>query len=216
MDLDFTGGMGGSGNLVKAGPGYMRINGFNATYNGSTAVQDGTLELAGSDNTLPSGTALTMGSGANSGVLFMNGNSQTLGGIASSGTGTDNRIYNGTATASTLTLNNDTAFSFSGVLGGKLTYAHSTDWGVLIPHVQLEWQHEFKDDTSAVTAHFLFDPSETPFTVTGDRLDTDYLRLGFGMSFVLTKGRSGFFMFERSFQDRITQNRLALGLRLEF
>lgn len=106
--------------------------------------------------------------------------------------------------------------SFSGVLGGKLTYAHSTDWGVLIPHVQLEWQHEFKDDTSAVTAHFLFDPSETPFTVTGDRLDTDYLRLGFGMSFVLTKGRSGFFMFERSFQDRITQNRLALGLRLEF
>ncbi|MFT3805363.1 autotransporter domain-containing protein [Arenimonas sp.] len=106
--------------------------------------------------------------------------------------------------------------SFSGVLGGKLTYAHSTSWGVMIPHVQLEWQHEFKDDPSQVTAHFLFDPSETPFTVTGDSLDTDYLRLGFGMSFVLTKGRSGFFMFERSFQDRITQNRLALGLRLEF
>lgn len=106
--------------------------------------------------------------------------------------------------------------SFSGVLGGKLTYAHSTSWGVMIPHVQLEWQHEFKDDPSAVTAHFLFDPSETPFTVTGDSLDSDYLRLGFGMSFVLTKGRSGFFMFERSFQDRITQNRLALGLRLEF
>jgi uncharacterized protein YhjY with autotransporter beta-barrel domain len=107
--------------------------------------------------------------------------------------------------------------SLSSVLGGKLTYAHSTGWGVLIPHLQFEWQHEFDEDPSAVTAHFLNDPTATPFSVTGDALDTDYFRFGLGMSFVLAKGRSGFFFYEKTFsQERLSQDRFALGLRIEF
>lgn len=107
--------------------------------------------------------------------------------------------------------------SVSSTLGGKLTYAHSASWGVLIPHLQLEWQHEFKTDPSAVEAHFLYDPSATPFTIHGDPVDTDFFRFGVGMSFVMTHGRSGFFYFEHLLsRDRFSQNSLAFGLRLEF
>lgn len=107
--------------------------------------------------------------------------------------------------------------SISSVLGGKLTYAHSASWGVLIPHFQAEWQHEFKDDPSEVEAHFLYDPTATPFKVTGDPLDSDFFRLGVGMSMVLTRGKSGFFYYEKLLgRDGISQDNLALGLRIEF
>jgi outer membrane autotransporter protein/uncharacterized repeat protein (TIGR01451 family) len=107
--------------------------------------------------------------------------------------------------------------SMTSTLGGKLTYAHSTDWGVLIPHLQLEWQHEFEDDPSEVEARFLYDPTGTPFTIHGDPIDTDFFRFGVGMSFIMTKGRSGFFYYERLIsRERFSQNSLALGIRLEF
>lgn len=107
--------------------------------------------------------------------------------------------------------------SVTATLGGKLTYAHSTSWGVLIPHLQLEWQHEFMDDPAQVEARFLFDPTSTPFTIHGDDIDSDFFRLGAGMSFVMAKGRSGFFYYERLIgRERFSQNSLALGIRLEF
>jgi outer membrane autotransporter protein/uncharacterized repeat protein (TIGR01451 family) len=107
--------------------------------------------------------------------------------------------------------------SLTSTLGGKLTYAHSTGWGVLIPHLQLEWQHEFEDDPAEVEARFLADPLGTPFTIHGDPVDTDFFRFGVGMSFIMTHGRSGFFYYERLIsRERYSQNSLALGIRLEF
>jgi outer membrane autotransporter protein/uncharacterized repeat protein (TIGR01451 family) len=116
-----------------------------------------------------------------------------------------------------LELDTRSVTSLSSTLGGKLTYAHSTDWGVVIPHLQLEWQHEFKDDPAEVEGRFLYDPTGTPFTIHGDPVDTDFFRFGVGMSFVMTHGRSGFFYYERLIsRDRFSQNSLALGIRLEF
>ncbi|WP_227978353.1 autotransporter outer membrane beta-barrel domain-containing protein [Arenimonas daejeonensis] len=107
--------------------------------------------------------------------------------------------------------------SLASVLGGKLTYTHSADWGVLIPHVQLEWEHEFKDDPQAVEARFINDPTGTAMVIRGDPLDTDYFRLGLGMSMVLTRGRSGFFYYEQLVgRNGMSQWNLALGLRMEF
>ncbi len=102
-------------------------------------------------------------------------------------------------------------------IGGKLTYTHSTDWGVLMPHLQLEWEHEFKDDPQAIEARFLNDPTGTGIFVRGDEMDTDYFRIGLGLSMVLTKGRSGFVYYEHLLgRDGYSQWNLALGLRLEF
>jgi outer membrane autotransporter protein len=107
--------------------------------------------------------------------------------------------------------------SLASVFGTKFTYTYSTDWGVLIPHLQLEWEHEFHDDPQSMEARFLHDPTSTPIIIEGDRFDTDFFRLGLGMSMVLTKGRSGFFYFEQTFgRDGASQYNLALGLRLEF
>ncbi|HEU0154379.1 MAG TPA: autotransporter domain-containing protein [Arenimonas sp.] len=107
--------------------------------------------------------------------------------------------------------------SLASVLGTKFTWTHGTNWGVLMPHLQLEWEHEFRDDPQAMEARFLNDPLATPMLVTGDPLDTDYFRLGLGLSMVLTGGRSGFFYYERlAGRDGESQWNLALGLRMEF
>jgi outer membrane autotransporter protein/uncharacterized repeat protein (TIGR01451 family) len=127
--------------------------------------------------------------------------------------------FNETIPGNGLALELDTrsVTSLTSTLGGKLTYAHSTSWGVLIPHFQFEWQHEFEDDPAKVEMRFLADPLGTPFSIEGDPIDTDFFRFGVGMSFVMTKGRSGFFYYERLIsRERFSQNSLALGIRLEF
>ena len=107
--------------------------------------------------------------------------------------------------------------SASSVLGGKFTYASSQSWGVLLPHIQVEWEHEFKSDPYRLEAQFLNDPTATPILVTGDAIDSDFFRLGFGLSFIFTGGKSGFVYYEKTLgRQGITQDNLALGIRLEF
>ena len=116
-----------------------------------------------------------------------------------------------------LRIDNRDISSLASVIGTKFTYTHSADWGVLMPHLQLEWEHEFKDDPQAIEARFINDPTGTAMVVRGDPLDTDYFRLGLGMSMVLTEGRSGFFYFEQLVgRNGMSQWNLALGLRMEF
>jgi outer membrane autotransporter protein len=107
--------------------------------------------------------------------------------------------------------------SLTSVIGGKLTRTFSTDWGVVIPHLQLEWEHEFEDSPDAFTARFLNDPTGTPISVEADPLDTDYFRVGIGLSMVLAQGRSGFAYYEHLLgRDGLSQGNFALGLRIEF
>ena len=107
--------------------------------------------------------------------------------------------------------------SVASVLGAKLNYVSSQSWGVMMPHAEVEWQHEFSDSPDSLTARFLQDPTATPITVKGDSIDTDFFRLGLGMSFVFTHGRSGFIYYEKTLgRTGITQDNIALGMRLEF
>ena len=107
--------------------------------------------------------------------------------------------------------------SAASVLGGKFTYAASQSWGVLLPHVQVEWEHEFKDDPYRLEARFLNDPTATPIVVHGDPIDSDFFRLGFGLSAIWAGGKSGFIYYEKTLgRAGITQDNIALGLRIEF
>lgn len=129
----------------------------------------------------------------------------------------DEKLPAGVGSGLGLAIEGRTLTSVASVLGTKVTYAHSAEWGVLMPHFQFEWEHEFKDDPQALTARFLNDPTHTPMSVTGDKVDTDYFRMGFGLSMVLTKGRSGFFYYERMFaRSGLSQDNLAVGVRIEF
>ena len=107
--------------------------------------------------------------------------------------------------------------SVASVLGGKINYVMSENWGVLMPHAEVEWNHEFHDNPDSITARFLNDPTLTPITVKGDPTDTDFFRLGLGLSFVLPKGRSGFVYYEKTLgRTGVTQDNLAIGIRIEF
>ena len=130
-----------------------------------------------------------------------------------------NEKLDNAATGSGLALhvNSRSVTQLSSVIGGKADYAHSTDWGVLMPHFEIEWQHEYRGDPSNFVARFINDPTATPITVTGDAIDKSYFRIGVGLSMVMTKGRSGFVLYQRVVgQSGITQQNLALGFRVEF
>ena len=107
--------------------------------------------------------------------------------------------------------------SLASELGAKFTYAHSTTWGVVTPHMQVEWEHEFKNDPKALTARFLADPNGAPFTLNGEAIDTDYFRMSVGLSIIMARGRSGFFLYERTLgRSGFTQDNLGFGIRIEF
>ncbi len=103
------------------------------------------------------------------------------------------------------------------VLGGKIDYTHSTGWGVMIPHAEAEWQHQFRGNPDAFRAFFVNDPTNTPILITGAPIDTDFFRLGLGMSFVFPHGRSAFVLYDRTIGERgISEYNLSLGFRTEF
>ena len=106
--------------------------------------------------------------------------------------------------------------SLATVIGSKFAYSHSTDWGVLMPHLQVEWEREFKDDAQTIQASFIYDPTGTPISVTGDALDKSFFRIGVGLSMILSKGRSGFVYYEKMIgRDRLDQETLSMGLRMD-
>lgn len=107
--------------------------------------------------------------------------------------------------------------SLATILGGKFTRAISTNWGVLSPHFQLEWEHEYNSDPSAATARFVNDPTGTEIELVDAPYDADFFRIGVGLSAILTKGRSGFLYYEKTIgREGVSQDNLALGFRMEF
>ncbi len=107
--------------------------------------------------------------------------------------------------------------SLSSILGGKATYILSRDWGILMPHVQAEWEHKFEDDPTQLFSRFLADPSGTRFIQLGDDIDTNTFNVGFGLSALWPGGRSAYLAYERLVgASGLTQNTLSVGVRVEF
>ena len=117
----FDGVISGAGNLAKTGTGTWTLGGAN-TYSAVTRVQNGTLELSGGADRLPTTTAVTLGSSTTSGTLKLNGNNQTIAGLSAitSPSGANSRVINGSPTAATLTANITSGTNnYSGKLGGS-------------------------------------------------------------------------------------------------
>jgi outer membrane autotransporter protein len=102
-------------------------------------------------------------------------------------------------------------------LGGKISYTHSADWGVLIPYARLDWLHEFEDDSQVITAHFVDDPAGLGIEVQTDEPDTDYLRLRFGTSAQFPNGMVGFIDYATILaHSEWSAHTISAGLRMEF
>jgi outer membrane autotransporter protein len=108
--------------------------------------------------------------------------------------------------------------SLTSAVGAKATYVISRDWGVLMPHLQLEWEHEFRDDPAELVARFVHDPTGTPMQRPGGReIDSDFFNLGVGVSALFPGGRAVYVYYEQLLgSSRLDQGTLSVGGRFEF
>lgn len=106
--------------LTKTTAGTVTLSAAN-TFTGATAIQNGTLSLTSGANRLATTGTIVLGSGTTSGLLELQGVAQTTAGLTTSGTGTTNAVVGGSATLSTLTVNNASDIAYSGGLGGAGT-----------------------------------------------------------------------------------------------
>ena len=115
-----TDGGSGAGSLTVTGS-TLTLSGA-STYSGGTNVQNGTLILTGS---LASTGAVTLGNSGTSGLFQLGSGSssvnQTVASLTTSGSGHANAVVGGASALSTLTVNNSSPDSYSGVLGGSGT-----------------------------------------------------------------------------------------------
>jgi len=107
--------------------------------------------------------------------------------------------------------------SFTSSLGGQFSYALSQDWGVLVPQMQLDWVHEYKDDIQVVNGSYIQDPTNTLYSIRGDAPDSDYFNLQLGLSAQFARGQSAFVYFQKvlDYQD-IDGYSVGAGIRLAF
>lgn len=114
-------------------------------------------------------------------------------------------------------VNSRSLSSMLGIVGGRLSYTTSFDWGVLVPNATLEWNHEFRNDPQVVVTRFLADPTQTPIVITDQAPDQDYFNFGLGLNALFPKGRSGYVTWEHLVgYTGAHDNRFSLGIRIEF
>jgi len=120
QNTTFSVPIGGTVGLTSNGSAILTLSGAN-TYTGGTNVQNGTLVL-GSGGSLSTSNVMTLGNGTTSGVFQLGngggGVNTTVTSLTVSGTGTANAVVGGSASTSTLTINNSVADNYSGRLGG--------------------------------------------------------------------------------------------------
>lgn len=107
--------------------------------------------------------------------------------------------------------------SLTSTLGGNLSRAVSTEWGVLLPQLHLAWVHEYEDDAVSVNGSFIADPVNSVFTITADRPDTDYFNGRLSVSAQLAGGTSAFLFYNKVFGYRdLDVDTVGAGVRLTF
>jgi outer membrane autotransporter protein len=107
--------------------------------------------------------------------------------------------------------------SMLGLLGGRLSYTASMDWGVLVPNAVFEWNHEFHNNPQTVVTRFLADPTQTPIVLSSPAQDQNFFNIGLGLNAILPQGRSGYFYYEHvAGLAGVHENRFSLGIRIEF
>jgi outer membrane lipase/esterase len=95
-----------------------------------------------------------------------------------------------------LKVQSQTVESLLTVLGGRLSYAFSMPFGVLLPQVRGEWRHEYLNGAVPIQAQFAADPSNTVFAIPTDAPDRNYFALGTSISALLAQNVSAFLDFE--------------------
>ncbi len=114
-------------------------------------------------------------------------------------------------------IGNQNIESLIATISGSMSLAYSTQYGVFIPSLSFDWEHEFKNDGRAIIASFVSDSTNSNFSVLTDDPDQDYFYLGLGLTAALTEGRSAFVQYENMLGHKDTsQYTITGGFRIEF
>ncbi len=111
--------------------------------------------------------------------------------------------------------NND---SFITSLGAQFSYTASMNWGILIPAIRVEWDHQYLNDNRAIQMRLTEAAAGLGnFVIQTGNPDRDYVNLGASLSATLPNGGSGFVQYEtRLGQTAITDHIIEGGVRLAF
>lgn len=116
-----------------------------------------------------------------------------------------------------LAMNGFDATSVTTTLGVRVSRVFNTATAVLVPQAKIEWEHEYDNDASTLTARFAADPSATTFAILTDDPDRDYFRLGIGLSAVFPHGVSSYVNYSTLLDKQDwSDNLIDVGVRLEF
>lgn len=116
-----------------------------------------------------------------------------------------------------LTVEDQDIDSLNSSVGVELSYAISTDFGVIIPGARIAWVHEFDDDSRVITLRYTADPANTPLTVITDDPDRNYADAGLSVVAVLPGGNSLFLEYATILaHDTVSSHALTAGFRVEF
>jgi outer membrane autotransporter protein len=101
--------------------------------------------------------------------------------------------------------------------GGQVSYALSTNWGVLLPNARIELQHianrNIKNGTAVLTTNPAFFPGN--LSILGE--DRTFGTYALGLSAVFPRGVSAFFNYEQLFaKENFSDRHYTLELRMEF
>ncbi|WP_317705760.1 autotransporter outer membrane beta-barrel domain-containing protein [Methylomarinovum caldicuralii] len=107
--------------------------------------------------------------------------------------------------------------SMKSIVGGRLAYAISLPWGVVVPQARGEWHHEFRDPSRTIKASFVGDPLGQKFSIFVPHPDEDYAIFGGDLTATFAQGISAFVGYEALVgYDRISSHRVTLGARVQF
>lgn len=108
--------------------------------------------------------------------------------------------------------------SVTTTLGGQVSYALSTSWGILMPTIRGEWHHQYKDSSRNIAVRFLGDTtSGLSFNTVTTSPDRNYFTVGTGISGTFAQGLSAFLNYDTLLGYRSVESHMfTLGARMEF
>lgn len=107
--------------------------------------------------------------------------------------------------------------SLQSAIGAQVVKAISLESGVLTPYLGLEWNHEFRNDSSNIVAKYTHDPFNTFFAIPTESPDRNYYTLRAGLTSVYPSGVSAFANVDTVLGLRDTRSTsVTIGVRVEF
>lgn len=99
-------------------------------------------------------------------------------------------------------------------LGVSLDWNLSRDWGVIVPGLRLEWNHEFDDDVRLINARYAADPFLVSFGVPTDEPDRNFATLAGSLNWVARRGTQMFVDVETQLgREDLSTYALTVGAR---